>query len=107
MKNILVFVGLLFLSSSIFSQTKWTTDKNHAQLHFSAFHFGIAHIEGIFKTFEVTMKSEKEDFTDAVVEMTAYVKSITTQVDMRDDDLRSNNWFDVDKFPTMVFKRTS
>ena len=107
MKTILVLITWLFLSSNLFVQTEWTTDKHHSQLHFSAMHFGIAHIEGVFHKFEVTMKSEKEDFSDAQIEMTADVKSIDTDVEMRDNDLKSSNWFDAEKFPELVFKGTS
>ena len=107
MKPILVLITSLFLSSNLFVQTAWTADKNHTQLHFSATHFGIAHIEGVFHKFDVSMKCEKEDFSDAQIEMTADVKSIDTQVEMRDNDLKSPHWFDAEKFPTLVFKSTS
>ena len=107
MKPILVLITSLFLSSNLFVQTAWTADKNHTQLHFSAMHFGIAHIEGVFHKFEVSMKCEKEDFSDAQIEMTADVKSLDTQVEMRDNDLKSPHWFDAEKFPTLVFKSTS
>lgn len=107
MKRTIFLIATIFLSSTLFAQTIWTTDTYHSQLHFSATHFGIAHVEGIFNTFEVSMKSEKEDFADAVVEMTARVNSINTQVDMRDNDLKSVNWFDSEKFPALVFKSTS
>jgi len=80
MKTILVLITSLFLSSNLFVQTAWTADKNHTQLHFSAMHFGIAHIEGVFHKFEVSMKCEKEDFSDAQIEMTADVKSIDTRL---------------------------
>jgi polyisoprenoid-binding protein YceI len=107
MKHILIFIATLFLFSVLSAQTTWTPDKNHVQLHFSAVHFGIAHIEGIFKTFDINLKSEKEDFSDAEIEMKADVKSIYTQIDMRDNDLRSSNWFDTEKFPSLIFKSTS
>ena len=105
-KMLFIVITSLFISSFLFAQTTWTTDKNHAQLHFSALHFGIAHIEGVFHQFEVSMKCEKEDFSDAQIEMIADVKSLDTQVEMRDNDLRTN-WFEAEKFPTLVFKSTS
>jgi polyisoprenoid-binding protein YceI len=107
MKTILVLITSLFFSSNLFDQTIWTTDKNHSQLHFSTFHFGIAHIEGVFKEFTVTMTSEKEDFSDAQVEMVAQVTSINTQMEMRDNDLKSKRWFDAEQFPVITFKGTS
>jgi polyisoprenoid-binding protein YceI len=106
-KSTLLIVVSIVLAAASFGQTMWTTDKNHAQLHFSAFHFGIAHIEGIFREFTVTMVSEKEDFSDAQVEMVAQVKSINTQMEMRDNDLMSKRWFDAEQFPVLTFKSTS
>ena len=106
-KGTQLLVAAIVLAATSFGQTMWTTDKNHAQLHFSALHFGIAHIDGVFKEFTVTMTSEKEDFSDAQVEMVAQVASINTQVEMRDNDLRSKNWFDAEQFPVIIVKSTS
>src|ERR1035437_7826145 len=102
---------LLLISSSIFaigavSQNTYTLDKNHARLSFSVLHFGISHIEGIFKTFDATFVSTKEDFSDAQIELKADVNSINTEVEMRDADLR-DNWFETKKFPSLTFKSTS
>ena len=105
--KIVSLVALIVLVATSFGQTMWTTDKNHAQLHFSAVHFDIAHIEGVFREFTVTMTSEKEDFSDAQVEMVAQVASVNTQVEMRDNDLRSKNWFEAGQFPVIIFKSTS
>lgn len=85
----------------------YTVDKNHTRVGFSATHFGISHVDGRFKDVSVTMTSKKEDFTDAMIEMTANVASIDTDNEMRDNDLRSNNWFDANKYPTLTFKSTS
>jgi polyisoprenoid-binding protein YceI len=106
-KGTLLLITAIVLATTSFGQTMWTTDKNHAQLHFSAFHYGIAHIEGIFKDFTVTMTSEKEDFSDAQIEMVAQVNSINTQMEMRDNDMRSKRWFDAKQFPVITFKSTS
>jgi polyisoprenoid-binding protein YceI len=107
MKGTLLLFAAILSAATSFGQTIWTTDKNHAQLHFSALHFGIAHIEGIFSAFTVTMTSEKEDFSDAQVEMVAQVISINTQMEMRDNDMKSKRWFDADQFPDITFKSTS
>jgi polyisoprenoid-binding protein YceI len=102
---LLAFSGILSCSIS-FSQNTYTLDKNHARLSFSVYHLDISYIEGIFKTFDATLKSSKEDLSDAQIEMTADVKSISTEVEMRDNDLREN-WFEAAKFPTLKFKSTS
>jgi polyisoprenoid-binding protein YceI len=53
------------------------------------------------------MVSEKEDFSDAQVEMVARVASINTEMEMRDKDLGSRNWFDAEQFPVITFKSSS
>jgi len=107
MKKItLFFIASLFAMAAI-AQNTYTLDKNHARLAFSVVHFGISHIEGNFKAFDATFTSVNNDFTGAQIEMTADIKSINTEVEMRDNDLRSSNFFDADKYPTMTFKSTS
>lgn len=69
-------------------------------------HLGISHVDGIFKNFEASIVSNKEDFSDAKIEMTADVKSLNTEVEMRDGDLQKG-WFEVDKFPSITFKSNS
>lgn len=106
-KTIFITATLALLCSFAIQDKKWIQDKMHSQLNFSATHFGISQVEGRFQTFSITMKSEKEDFSDAQIEMSAEIKSINTEVQYRDNDLRSNNWFDAEKFPTLTFKSTS
>jgi polyisoprenoid-binding protein YceI len=106
-KSLLILVVAIGLMATSFGQTMWTTDKHHSQLHFSALHFGINRVEGAFKEFAVTMTSEKGDFSDAHVEMIAKVSSIDTQIEIRDNDMKSRKWFDADEFPAITFKSSS
>ena len=105
-KLILLAVCGLFFSTLSFSQNTYKLDGNHARLTFSVKHMGISFVEGIFKTFDATLVSKKQDFSDAQIELTADVKSISTEVEMRDNDLRKD-WFEVEKFATLNFKSTS
>jgi len=107
MKKLLLFISACLVSMTAISQNTYTLDKDHARLSFSALHFGISHIEGNFKLFNATVLSTKKDFSDISIEMTADVKSINTDVEMRDNDLKSSQWFDAEKYPTMTFKSTS
>lgn len=107
MKIHLSILTVFVFNMGVFSQNTFTLDKNHSKLSFTAMHFGISHVEGRFKNFEASLKANKEDFTDAVIEMTAEAKSIDTDVEMRDKDLRSPNWLDVEKYPKIIFKSTS
>ncbi len=88
-------------------KTTWALDKNHAKLGFMVTHMMVSDVEGWFKTFDATLTSTKADFADAEVELTAEVKSINTDIEMRDKDLRSGNFFDVEKYPTLTFKSKS
>ncbi len=109
MQKFLSFIAAAIVLSSfvVLEQTTWTPDKFHSQLHFGATHFGISQVEGVFQNFTITMKSEKEDFSDAEIEMNADVKSINTLVEYRDNDLKGNSWFDAEKFPQITFKSSS
>ncbi|MBF0694946.1 MAG: YceI family protein [Flavobacterium sp.] len=101
----LLFVGLL--SSTMVAQTSWKADPMHSKLTFSATHLGIADVAGLFKNFELTATGKNADFSDAVFELSADVASIDTEVDMRDEHLRSADFFEVEKYPKMTFKSTS
>ena len=77
MKKIIFLFALSLLVRASYSQTEYVFDKNHARLSFSAVHFGISHVEGNFKNFDVTLKASKEDFTDAAIELiTAKVPAV-------------------------------
>lgn len=97
---------LLTIVSFAFGQT-WTQDKNHSQLGFTVTHLMISEVQGSFKKFDVKITASKDDLSDAVFEVTADVSSISTDVEGRDNDLRSDKFFDVAKFPTLSFKSTS
>ena len=107
MKKLLLFMSICIFGMPAVAQSTYTLDKTHARLSFSAFHLGISHIEGNFGIFNATFISTKEDFSDARIEMTAEVKSINTEVEMRDNDLKSPQWFDTDKYPALIFKSIS
>jgi polyisoprenoid-binding protein YceI len=110
MKRILFFFAMLasIIPVQVFSQTtKWTNDKNHTSVKFEAQHLGVAIVAGQFMEFEGSMVSDIEDFSDAKINFTVQTKSVNTNVEMRDTDLRSEHYFDVRKYPEMSFKSES
>lgn len=107
MKKISFLLSLLMLSLGVFAQTTWKADPYHSRLGFTVTHLGIADVPGHFGTYDVTITASKEDFSDAVVELTAQTASINTRVEPRDKHLKSADFFDVEKFSTMSFKSTS
>lgn len=106
MKKITIVASLLALSATTFAQT-WSVDKAHSRLSYGITHLSIAESEGNFKTFDAKITSSKEDFSDAVLDVTADVASINTDNEMRDNHLKGADFFDAAKYPTLTFKSTS
>lgn len=102
-----LLIGFLFMSTSIFAQTTWKVDPAHAKVTFSTVHNTISDVEGLFNAFESSVTATKVDFSDGVFELSVDVNSIDTEIKMRDDHLRSADFFDVENFPKMTFKSTS
>ena len=107
MKRITLFLTFLLVSVGAFAQTTWTADPYHSKLGFTVTHLGIADVPGYFGEYDVTMQSSKADFSDAVIQLTVQTNSVNTRVEPRDEHLRSADFFDVAKYPTMTFKSTS
>ena len=106
MKKVTIVLSALVLSAFA-AVSAWKSDKAHSRLGFSITHLGIADISGSFKNFDVTVNASKEDFSDATFELTAEVGSINTDIEMRDNHLKTADFFDAEKYPTMTFKSTS
>lgn len=107
MKKIsIVLVAAVVALSSFKAIENWKSDKAHSQLAFSVTHLGVSDQSGIIKNFDVTIKSEKADFSDAVVDVTGELSSISTGNEMRDKHLQGEDFFDVAKYPTLKFTST-
>jgi polyisoprenoid-binding protein YceI len=108
MKKVFLVLAILVVTNISFAQTTtWKADPMHSKLTFTVTHKGFSSIFGLFQKFETTIISTKSDFSDAVFTLSVDVSSINTEVKMRDDDLRSPNFFDVTKYPAMTYKSTS
>jgi len=97
----------VFFSFIAASSTEWSNDKVHTKVGFSITHMMISDVEGSFKNVTIKLTSTKDDFSDAEVEFTAESNSISTDNEKRDTHLKSPDFFDVAKFPTLTFKSTS
>jgi len=108
MKKLLLFAVLLLLQTSLFAQTAtWKNDKMHSKLKFTVTHHLLSDVDGLFRNFNVTITATNPDFSDAVFELSADVSSINTEVEMRDNDLKSANFFDAARYPAIIFKSSS
>jgi len=107
MKKATIIAALLIASAATtFAQT-WTADKAHSRVGFNVTHLSVAELGGTFNSIDAKLTSAKPDFTDAVVEFSADVNSINTDNEQRDTHLKSPDFFDAAKFPTLTFKSTS
>jgi polyisoprenoid-binding protein YceI len=83
----------------------FTFDKAHTLIGFRIRHV-LTKVEGRFKSFDGAIWLDRQNPAAARVELTIQAASIDTAVDNRDNDLRSANYFDVAKYPTITFKST-
>ncbi len=107
MKKISVLLVALIVVGTSFAQSTWKVDNAHAKLGFSITHLLISEVEGSFKSFDATIVSNKEDFSDATIKLTADVSTINTDDEKRDGHLKSEDFFDVAKYPSITFKSSS
>jgi len=98
---------LLFGFIAVNGQTKWTVDKTHSNVQFSVTHLIISEVTGEFKSFDADIEASKDDFTDAKIDFSADVNSINTNNEARDKHLKSDDFFNAEKFPKVVFKGKS
>jgi polyisoprenoid-binding protein YceI len=84
----------------------WQIDPNHANAQFLVKHLGISTIQGEFTKISGTVDLDDQDITKSSVNVTIDATSIYTRVTMRDNDLKSEHFFDVDKYPAMTFQST-
>jgi polyisoprenoid-binding protein YceI len=87
--------------------TKWSLDKAHSNVKFSVTHMVVSEVEGSFKTFDGSMENTKPDYSDAKIVFTVDVNSINTDNENRDKHLKSDDFFNAEKFPQMKFESTS
>lgn len=85
----------------------WTIDKAHSEADFSVKHMGISTVHGSFHGVSGVIRFEAGNPRVWTVNATVDVNSLDTGVAPRDQDLRSDKFFDVAKYPTMTFKSTS
>ena len=103
----LLFITVLAVSSLFAQKTGWNLDKAHSSVGFSVKHMVISEVTGNFKDFDVSFKSTKSDFTDVSVDATIKVGSINTDNEKRDGHLKTDDFFNAEKFPVITFKSAS
>ncbi len=87
--------------------TQWKIDPMHSEADFAIKHMAISTVHGTFRGISGTVTFDPADVAKSGVEASIDVTSLDTGVSARDTHLKSPDFFDVAKFPTMTFKSTN
>src|ERR1700683_2836411 len=85
------------------AQDTWQIDPMHSSAQFSVRHLGISTVRGAFTKVSGTIMVDDANPSRGQVQATIDAASVDTRVEMRDNDLRSPNFLDVQKYPTITF----
>jgi polyisoprenoid-binding protein YceI len=105
MKNIIVFISTIIVLAlpAFASATTWTIDPDHSNVGFKVRHLMVSNVKGNFDKHTGVVEINDKDITKSKVEVSIDTNSINTNVQKRDEHLRSADFFDVAKYPAMTF----
>jgi polyisoprenoid-binding protein YceI len=85
----------------------WNIDPAHCEVQFRARHMIVSTVTGQFDHFDATAETEGDSLENANIRFTADTASVNTHVEQRDNHLRSDDFFNAEKYPKLVFQSTS
>lgn len=86
--------------------TKWAIDPSHSEISFKVKHLVVTTLTGKFDSFEGSLETPNEDFSNAKISFAADIASINTGNADRDGHLKSDDFFNAEAFPKLVFNST-
>jgi polyisoprenoid-binding protein YceI len=99
----IVLAMVLLLAPVAASASTWNIDPEHSSIMFQVSHLGLVDVKGIFRTFQGKVTLDEKDIAKSAVTVSIEAASIETGVAKRDEHLRTNDFFDVAKHPTLTF----
>jgi len=94
---------LTLILPAIASASTWTIDPEHSYVGFKVRHLMVSNVKGNFTTFNGTVDLDDKDVAKSKVAVNIDTTSIDTNVQKRDEHLRSADFLDVAKYPAMTF----
>lgn len=88
-------------------QSSWVIDPVHTRIRFEAKYLLITSVSGWFRELEGTVSTEHDNFDGCQIALTIYTSSLYTGIEERDNHLRSPDFFDTLKYPTIEFRSAS
>ena len=102
------FLGLLLalvaIGGSALAADEYKIDPSHSSVNFAVTHATVSIVTGRFNAFEGKVQFDDKDVAKSSVNVTIKTASVNTDVTNRDNDLRSANFFDAEKFPEITFQ---
>jgi len=103
-RYVMIFIAALAMAASAAAQVgNWQIDPAHSSAQFSVRHLGVSTVRGAFMKVSGSAKYDAADPSKGSLDATIEATSVDTRVEMRDNDLRSPNFLDVAKYPTITF----
>jgi polyisoprenoid-binding protein YceI len=103
-RSAVTFLALLAIAAVSDAQTPtWKIDPMHSSAQFAVTHLGVSTVRGAFTKVTGSANFDPADPSKSSIEADIDASSVDTRVDMRDKDLRSPNFLDVEKYPTITF----
>ena len=104
MRHIITIATVIALTLPVVaSASTWNIDPDHSNVGFKVRHLMVSNVKGSFDKYTGIVEIDDKDITKSKVEVTIDTSSVNTNVHKRDVHLRSADFFDVAKFPTMSF----
>jgi len=104
LSTLVVATALFFLTLAAGAQETWQLDPAHSSAQFAVRHLGVSTVRGAFTKVSGTVLYDAANLSRSSIQTTIDATSVDTRVDMRDNDLRSPNYLDVKKYPTIMFQ---
>lgn len=83
--------------------TKWSIDNTHSEIAFKVKHMMISTVTGHFDDFQASVETDGDDFNNANISFSAKTASINTKNKDRDNHLKSDDFFNAEKYPELKF----
>ncbi|HEX4489500.1 MAG TPA: YceI family protein [Terriglobales bacterium] len=99
-----LFAGVALILPAAAQVQSWSIDPAHSAAQFSVRHMGISNVHGTFTKLSGKVDYDPADVSKTMIDATIEAASVDTRVEMRDNDLRSDHFFDAAKYPSITFK---